>query len=117
MDDAIFLYGESEPEGIVIISDSEPMSDHTINRIRQRHNAMRKNLRDVTITAFGVDHGLGSHSGNGGDWRTTVVAQIRLDYLKNSPIAYARLEGEAATELLAQLAFAVAIRGRKFGDD
>lgn len=113
-DELLFLYGQSEPEGVLIIDDGggREIPDHIIKEIRDRHHAERKGIRDVTVLGIGVDHGLGAHSGNGTDWRTTVIVKVRLDYLKNSPVAYARLEGDVATELLAQLAEAVAIRAR-----
>jgi hypothetical protein len=37
---------------------------------------------------------------------------LKLDYLKGQPITYVRLEGEDATELMASLATAIAIRER-----
>jgi len=118
-DELFYLHGESEDEGIEIIRGEyeEELSDRVQLHIRQEHSKtahLRK--RPVTILGFGVDHGLGAHAGNGGDWRTTVVAAIRFDYLKDNPTGYIRFEGSEATELLAQLAEAVAITLRRIDD-
>jgi hypothetical protein len=100
MDDNVFFFhGETEPNSVPSL---EPSFG----------NKQMKGTRRVTIMGFGVDHGRGAHAGNGDRWRTTVVAVLKLDYLKGSPITTVRLEHEDATELLASLATAVAIRER-----
>jgi hypothetical protein len=111
---ADYFFGDSEPEGIEIVrhTSEREIGKHIEHEIRERHSRKRKGIRDVSLAGFAVDHGLGAHSGNGGMWRTTPVAIIRLDYLKDSPLAYARLEKDES-ELLAQLAFAIAIQNRR----
>lgn len=115
-DGTFYIHGESEP------ADKPPLPPgHELTETEQRrwdeipNNAdAKRQSRPMTIMAFGVDHGRGAHSGNGGDdgWRTTVVALVRLDYLREKPQAYVRLDGRAATELMAQLAKCIAIRER-----
>jgi hypothetical protein len=107
------MFGDSEPEGIEIVrhTSERELKEHQIEDIRRRHVMKRKGIRDVTLAGFAVDHGLGAHAGNGGMWRTTPVAIIRLDYLKGSPLAYARIEKDES-EYLAQFAYAIAIQNR-----
>lgn len=109
-----YLYGESEPEGVGIVRDpsEDEIPNHVASEIRHRHASRRRNQRDITIMEFGVDHGLGAHAGNGSAWRTAPVAMVSLDYLKNSPIVYARIH-QPAIELLSEFAQAVAIQQRK----
>lgn len=112
MDELIYLHGESEPLGVDIIEE-DTLPQHVIDGIREMHRYKKPNFaRQVSLIGFGVDHGLNAHSGNGDKWRTTVVAVVRLDYLNNEPIVYARLEDVDATDLLVQLAEAVSIRER-----
>lgn len=116
-----YLHGETEPLGIEpVLAPGElkewknyrPWRD-VAAEIRKKHEDKKpKNDRKVSIVGFGVDHGLNAHAGNGSHWRTTVVAAVRLDYLKGDQLVYVRLEGKEATELLAELAEAVAIRER-----
>lgn len=119
MDDIFYLHGQSEPDGVDFVAplgdDLSEMSQNMLaERIRNRHAESHKmRQRQMTLLQFGVDHGLNAHAGNGSDWRTCVVAKVRLDYLAHSPEAYIRIEGEHATELLAQLAEAVAVRERR----
>jgi hypothetical protein len=101
MDNVFYFHGETEPNDMPTLSED-----------RRFGNRQTKGVRDVTLMGFGVDHGRGAHAGNGNLWRTTVVAVLKLDYLKGQPITYVRLEGEDATELMASLATAIAIRER-----
>lgn len=118
-DDMIFLHGQSEETGVEIIRAGyeSALSEHHIDGLRNWHLDYEKfRNRPITILGFGVDHGLGAHAGNGSDWRTTVVAHVQYDYLKGKPEGYIRLEGDTATDLLSQLAQAVAISRRSIGD-
>lgn len=120
-DGTFYLHGESEPADKPPLPPGRELTDTEQRRYDEVPNNAdaKRQARPMTIMAFGVDHGRGAHSGNGGDggWRTTVVALVRLDYLRDRPQAYVRLEGNKAAELMAQLAKAVCIRGRHERDD
>lgn len=113
-----YLHGETEPIGVELVSQPGGLSDYSVQQYRKAHEAAHRQVaRPVTLLNFGVDHGLGAHAGNGDKWRTTVVALVRLDYLKGKPTSYIRLEKDRATELMAELADAIAIRERGNNDD
>lgn len=111
----IYLHGESEYTGVAIIRGEyeDPFKDHDVWRIRNEHD-MGEHFRNrpITILEFGVDHGLGAHAGNGDDWRSTVIAHVRYDYLKSKPSGYIRISKSNALELLEELAKAIAISHR-----
>jgi hypothetical protein len=112
---AFYLHGESEPTGIEIVrhESEKELSDYHTEGIRKRHALTeRMRSREVTIIDFGFDHGLGAHSGNGPAWRTTVVAHVRLDYLKSQPSAYVRLEGDKPFQLMESLAKSLHVQAR-----
>lgn len=78
--------------------------------IRYLHGeSERKQARRVSLVGFAVDHGEGMHAGNGDQWRSTPVALVRLDYLRGTPVVYARLEGFAGMRLLGQLTKALLV--------